>query len=170
MIVVNSALDIGSLGDLIGHSFCRLGYTDVYSWVLPELMLKTEGVSSIDLTEIRDYSAVDIMLDDVASGTCDAAGLASSQFDAVNAARSSLRTLQQSVTIPYALLTVPPELPAAQAQALVAALVSIGNGSRADMLKLLLDQERLVEVTDSDLSDLRSVINRAGVDLAQAGS
>lgn len=170
LIVVNAALDINGVADLAGHSFCRLGYTDVYSWMVPELLLKAAGVQPTDLTEIRDYSDTDVLLSDVASGTCDAAGIASSQFDASSAARSSLRTLQQSVTVPYAVLVVPPELSAAQAQALAAALVSIGNGSRADMLKLLLSQDQLVEVSDADLAALRSAIARAGVDLARAES
>ncbi len=169
-IVVHASLDVQTIADLAGHSFCRLGYTDPLAWMVPAMMLKEGGVAAADLKEIRDYSDAKAMVDDVAAGTCDAAAIANNEFDPTTSTRTSIRTLQQSVTIPYAVFVVPPEVPPARAQALVSALISVGNGTQADTLKLLLQQESLVVVDDSDFAALHNLISGAGIDLAQAGT
>jgi ABC-type phosphate/phosphonate transport system substrate-binding protein len=169
-VVAHSSLDANGLSNLAGHSFCRLGYTDLYSWIVPAMMLKASGVNPADLREIRDYTDANALLNDVAAGTCDAAGIANSAFEELNGARPTIRTLQQSASIPYEVFVVPPLLPQPQAQALVSALVSLGNGTRGETLNLLLNQDRLNEVGDDDFAPLRSLIQRAGIDLAQAGS
>ncbi len=170
-IVVKSGSGLSAAADLTDHTFCRLSYTDLYSWLVPSLMLEGAGVSAGSLKSITDYDTVSALLGAVASGDCDAAGIAGSEFDAASASlRSGLRTLQQSVTIPYAVLVVPPELPLAQQQQLSDALIAIGNGTQSDLLQPLLQQDHIVAVTDSDLESLRSFISRAGIDLAQAGT
>ncbi len=172
VIVVNSRLDISAIGDLQGHSFCRLGYSDLYSWLVPSLMMGAGGVQSADaLKSVQDYEDSAALVDAVASGDCDAAGIAASQYDDLVGAdvRSKVRKLQQSATIPYMVLVVPSELPLGQQEQLSDALVAIGNGTRADTLKPLLNQDQLVAVTDNDLGSLRAFVNRAGIDLAQAG-
>lgn len=173
LIIVRSNLDIAGVGDLVDHSFCRMGYSDFYSWLIPSMMLKAGGISSAaQFSEVRDYDDASAMIEDVASGDCDAAGIAASMYESFVSvtARSRIHTLQQSVEIPYLLLVVPPQLPLAQRDALANALVSIANGSRAGSLSPLLDQDRLFVVTDDELSSLRSFISRAGIDLAQAGT
>ncbi|MEP7292708.1 MAG: PhnD/SsuA/transferrin family substrate-binding protein [Chloroflexota bacterium] len=173
-IIVNRAVDVSSVGDLSEHSFCRLNLTlsDIYSWLIPSLMLDTAGVSATDLDAVNDYDDAETLIAAVASGDCDAAGISASQYEELaNAeARASIRTLQESVTIPFAVLLYPVELPLGQQAQLTSALVAIGNGSRSGTLSPLLDQDELSAVTDDDLSALRQFINRAGINLAQAGS
>jgi len=171
-IIANAGANIGQVADLAKHTFCRLGYTDIYSWLIPSLMIHNAGVADSDLKSITDYTDAGQMIDDVVAGKCDAAGIAGSQFDDVasSSTRSAVHTLQQSATIPFAVLVVPPELPLAQQQQLSNALIAIGNGSRADTLKTLLNQDQIVTATDDDLSSLRSFVSGAGIDLAQAGN
>jgi ABC-type phosphate/phosphonate transport system substrate-binding protein len=165
-IIVNPALDVSSIGDLEGNSFCRLGYDDVYSWMIPSLMLRAAGVNSSDLLQIIDYQDVDTLVADVANGACDAAGIASSQLDA----DSGVRTLQESVAIPYSVLVVPEQVPFGQRQQFVDTLVAMSEGAQPESLEVLLDQTGLIPIEDNDFTSLRGFINRSGIDLAQAGT
>ncbi|HVU11899.1 MAG TPA: PhnD/SsuA/transferrin family substrate-binding protein [Phototrophicaceae bacterium] len=171
-IVVKSSAKFTAVGDLSGATFCRLGYTDLYSWIIPALMLKSGGVADSDLKSITDYSDPAKLLADVAGGKCDAAGIAGSQFDqiATSDERSGLRTLQQSVTIPYAVLVMPDQVPLGQQKQLSDALVKIAEGTQSAMIEPLLDQDKLDAISDSGLGQLRSFIASAGLDLAQAGT
>ena len=81
-----------------------------------------------------------------------------------------MRTLQESVTIPYGVLLYPASLPLGERELLTTAMIAIGNGSRSGALAPLLAQDALVAATDEDFASLRQFINRAGIDLAHAGS
>ena len=85
-------------------------------------------------------------------------------------ARLSIRTLQQSATIPFEVLVTPPQLSFADQQQLSNALIAIGNGTRAGALKPLLNQDQVIVASDDDLGALRSFLSGAGIDLAQAGN
>jgi ABC-type phosphate/phosphonate transport system substrate-binding protein len=164
-IIVNSALDVSSVGDLEGNSFCRTRFDDPYSWMIPSLMLEAAGVSTDDLLQVIDYTDVNSLVADVANGACDAAGIASSELES----ESGVRTLQESVVIPYRLLVVPDQLPFGQRQQLIDTLTAMSEGAQPESLEVLLDQSGLAPVEDDDLTSLRGFINRAGIDLAQAG-
>ncbi len=169
-LVVASDSAITSAGDLSEKTFCRLGVTDAYSWLIPMLMLRAAGVSPDDLATVTDYTDPNDMVRAVADGTCDAAGIALSAYNDLRvSARSSTKLLDQSPTIPYAVLVYPAELPLGEQQQLTDALIGIGNGSRADLLSPLVDQDQLLAVTPADFSSLRTLISRAGIDLAQLG-
>jgi ABC-type phosphate/phosphonate transport system substrate-binding protein len=165
-VIVNPALDVSSIGDLAGHSFCRIGYDDMYSWMIPSLMLRAAGVNSADLLQIIDYQDMDTLVADVANGACDAAGIAGSQLEA----DSGVRTLQESVAIPYRVLVVPEQVPFGQRQQLVDTLVAMSEGAQPESLEVLLDQTGLIPAEDNDFTSLRGFINRSGIDLAQAGT
>lgn len=171
-IIVRSSLDVTGIGDLVDHTFCRLSLSDFYSWLVPSMMLAAGGVTPANLESVTDYDDPAALIEAVSEGDCDAAGIAAGQFESLAsaAARSRVRTLQESVMIPYQVLVVPQQLPLAQADMLTNALVAIANGSRASMLAPLLDQDQLLVVTDDDLSSLRSFVSRSGIDLAQAGA
>lgn len=171
-IIAKSGSDVSVIADLKDHTFCRLGYTDMYSWLLPSLMLHDGAVADSDLKAIKDYDDPSAMIDDLVAGKCDAAGISGSQFDnlASATARISVRTLQKSAIIPYDVLVIPPQLPLAQQQQLSAALVAIANGTHADTLRVLLGEDQVIVATDDDFSSLRSFVNGTGIDLSQAGS
>lgn len=172
-IIVRANLEAGSVGDLAETEFCRLGYDDLYSWLIPSLMLRSAGVTSTALEVINDYGDdAETMLADVVAGTCDAAGISASQFEALAdaAIRSGARTLQESVTVPFAVLLYPEQLSLGERTALTDALVALGNGTRSTLLEPLLDQDEVIIASDDDFSSLRNFLNRAGIDLAEAGT
>ena len=170
--IITGAADISTVADLAKHTFCRLGYADIFSWLLPSLMIHDAGLADTDLKTINDYTDASQMIDDLAAGKCDAIGISGAQFDALvsSSTKASLHTLQQSSLIPFEVLVMPPQLPLAQQQELTSALIAIGSGSRADTLKPLLNQNQLVAVSDGDLSGLRTFVSGAGIDLSQAGN
>ncbi len=169
-LVVASASPITGAGDLSERTFCRLGVTDPYSWLIPTLMLRAAGVSPDDLVAVVDYTDPNEMVRAVATGDCDAAGIAVSAYNDLRvSARSSTKLLIQSPTIPYAVLVYPAEFPLGEQQRLTDALIAIGNGTRADLLVPLVDQDQLLAATLADFSSLRTLISRAGIDLAQLG-
>ena len=169
-LVVASDSPITGAGDLTEKTFCRLGVTDTYSWLVPMLMLRAAGVSPDDLAAAVDYTDPNEMVRAVADGTCDAAGIALSEYNDLRvSARSSVKLLSQSTTIPYAVLVYPAELPLGEQQQLTDALIAIGNGTRADLLTPLVKQDQLLAATPADFSSLRSFLSRAKVDLAQLG-
>ncbi len=170
VLVVATDSEITGAGDLSEKAFCRLGYTDPFTWLIPSLMLRVAGVMPDALASVTDYNDPAQMVRAVSDGTCDAAGMAASAFAALPASvRISVRTLDQSITIPYAVLVYPVQLPLGEQQKLTDALISIGNGSRAEVLAALVPQDQVLAISDSDLAGLRSFLNRAGVDLAQLG-
>lgn len=172
VIIANRRLDINGVADLGDNSFCRLGVDNLYSWLAPLIMLDVAGVSVTALGEVTDFDDPAAMLAAVAAGDCDAAGISASQYDEIvdAATRARMRTLQESVTIPYSVLVYPSALPLGERDQLTAALVAIGNGSRSGILSPLLDQDAIAAVADDDLSPVRQFVNRAGIDLAQAGT
>lgn len=173
LIIITEDLEAESVGDLADTVFCRLSYDDLYSWLIPSLMLRSGGITPSSLKVINDYGDdAETMVEDVATGDCDAAGISASQFESLpnTTVRSALSTLQESVTIPFAVLVYPVDLPLGQREALTNALVAIGNGTRGTMLEPLLDQDEITAVTDEELSSLRNFFERAGIDLAQAGT
>ncbi len=171
-IIVNSGAKIAEVADLAKHTFCRLGYSDVFSWLIPSLMIQDGGVAIGDLKAVNDYTDASEMIHDVASGTCDAAGIAGSVYDttASPGSRLAITVLGQSATIPYEVLVIPQQVTLEQQQKLTDTLISVGNGTRAGTLKALLNQDKVVAASDDDLSSLRSFVSGAGIDLAQAGS
>lgn len=169
-LVVASDSAITSAGDLSEKTFCRLGVTDAYSWLIPMLMLRAAGVSPDSLKAVLDYTDPNEMVRAVADGTCDAAGIALSEYNDLRvSARSSVKLLDQSTEIPYAVLVYPAEFPLGEQQKLTDALIAIGNGTRADLLAPLVDQDQLLAAAPADFSSLRTLISRAGIDLAQLG-
>jgi len=170
--IISASADINAVADLAKHTYCRLGYTDMYSWLLPSLMIHNAGIGESDLKAINDYTDASQMIDDVVGGKCDAAGISASQFDtlASASAKAAVHSLQQSVSVPFDVLVFPPLLPLAQQQELTTALMAIAGGKQANLLKSLLNQDAVVAASDSDLSGLRTFISGAGIDLAQAGN
>ncbi len=172
-IYVNPDSKIASVTDLAKKTFCRISVTDLYSWLVPLIMMNTGGFTSTgDLLAIRDYDNPSQMIAATLDGTCDAMGIAGSLFDttASDTARTTLTLLQKSSTIPFAVLVYPPQVLDDVQQKVTNALVALGTGADAASIKPLLNQDQIAAATDGDFSSLRAFIDRAGIDLAQAGS
>jgi hypothetical protein len=75
-IIINRSLGSTELSAIEGRTFCRLGSDDFYSWLLPLLVLKTEGIDLLTETEaVVDYEDIPALITAVSEGECDAAGI-----------------------------------------------------------------------------------------------
>ncbi|MCK6578556.1 MAG: PhnD/SsuA/transferrin family substrate-binding protein [Anaerolineae bacterium] len=164
---------VAALASLSGKTLCRLGLDDLYTGLIPLVLLRGSGedlFASIGGTQ--DLEDLDALIAGVISGDCGAAGMSVSDFEERASADARIATvvLARSVEIPYSVLILPDYLPLGQANALIDAFISIGNGSRADLLRPLLLQSEIIRAEDADFSRLRAFFSQSGLSLADLGS
>lgn len=168
VLITQSGSRITGVAGLDGADFCRVSATDFYSWLMPTIIMATNNFSPADLGSVTDYEDVTSLIEAVAAGDCDAAGVAQTDFESASA--QDIDDLPGSIAVPIAVLAYPDALPTAQRELLNDALIAIGNGSRAELLEPLLNQDDIVEADEGDLSAMRGVLSRAGIDLAAMNS
>ncbi len=172
-IVTNKKADFTGVGGLKDSKFCRVSYTDNDTWLVPSLMMQASNVRPLyDLGSVTDYDDVTALLDAVASGKCEAAGVPKAALDAAESdTRDAINVLASSTELPYAVLLIPEDVPLGVRLSLVDAFDSLtANPSTARALKDLIGQDALKRVTDDDFSDLRDFVSSAKVDLAKLGT
>jgi ABC-type phosphate/phosphonate transport system substrate-binding protein len=172
-MVANSDLGVGEVAALEGTTFCRVSYTDPYTWLIPSLLLQSGGVRPLyDLEAVNDYEDTTALLEAVASGECDAAGLAQTDFEADADAdvRDGVTVLAETPPFPYDVLFYPLEAPLGVRIALNDALLAIAEDpARSQMLEDLLDIDGLRRVETGDFDDLNAFLERTGLDLGALG-
>ncbi|MDK3161750.1 PhnD/SsuA/transferrin family substrate-binding protein [Kamptonema cortianum] len=169
-IIVNRSTGFTGLGGLLDPSveFCRLSMTDLYSWLIPSLMMEANNVSPTAIGTVRDYEDAESLIQAVASGECDAAGVARSVYDEISTAaiRSAVTTLGTAVEVPYALLAYPLEIPLGTRLVINEALLDYSESA----LRTLLGVDRVIRLTDEALNSFNTFLRRTGLDFAAFGS
>lgn len=172
-LIANSETEAATIANLAGLSFCRVGYTDFYTWIVPSMMLRAAGVDPVaelgSVTDVDDSAAV---VEAVNAGDCDAAGLSVTDYEdfADGDAGENINTVGQPVTIPYAILTYPPELPLGVRWTLTDSLLAIADDpERRGALDTLLDMDGLERVEESDFNPLINFVRSTGVQFAAGG-
>jgi ABC-type phosphate/phosphonate transport system substrate-binding protein len=164
-IIVNGESEAADVSGLAGQTFCRLRYDDFYTWLAPTMMLRAAGITN--MPEAVDQADSAALIQAVAAGDCDAAGISASEFDDfAGDAENDVRVLSRTVTIPYAILMVPASLPLEERTELIDALEAMAESGD---LNTLLDQDDLVRVGEGDLDELDTFLSSTGVDFAQLG-
>jgi ABC-type phosphate/phosphonate transport system substrate-binding protein len=166
-IIVNDEFEASDVGGLIEETFCRIGYDDIFTWLVPTLILRTGGVT--DLPEAFDVDDVEALIQSVADGdNCVAGGLTAADFEQfAGDAAESVRVLNRTAAIPYAVLMLPPQLPLDTRTRLVDALLDMAE---SDDLETLLEQDGLSRVEDDSLDEFDSFVRATNIDFAQLGS
>lgn len=169
-IIVNSDSSITSAAQIKGKDFCRLGYADFWTWMVPSLVLQSKGVNPLaDLKSITDYEDTDALIGAVAAGDCAAAGVASSALPDGDPPEG-VTVLETTVEFPYAVLMLPPQLPLGARTALLDALTTMAEDTDSGaIMQGLLEQDALQPVTADDLADLTTFLQSTGLDFAQLG-
>ena len=124
----------GSLRGAQGRTFCRLGVSDFYSWVLPTLTLQANGVEPTDLGDVVDYPSYELLLPDLTNGTCEISGIPAGllETDDYSEYASQIPAFFTTTPMPYGVLVYPPELLLADREALTEAFVdAVGTGTGA---------------------------------------
>jgi ABC-type phosphate/phosphonate transport system substrate-binding protein len=102
----NTALDI-----VPENTFCRTSYTDLYSWIVPTMMLRVAGIDIAALTDIDERADYDELVAGVSTGTCVVVGLPErvweTYFDDDSTLEETVTVAATSAEIPYGVLVVP---------------------------------------------------------------
>lgn len=168
----NVEAGVASLGALAGKTVCRLGFDDLYTWLIPTVMMRSaESDVLSDIRDVQDVDDLDALMDGLTNGDCDAAGMSIPDFEerASVSVRSDIAIIAQSVEIPYTVLVVPPHLPFGHKNAIIDAFITIANGARGDLMRPLVLQDEVVRTEDADFARLRAFFSQANIDLAELG-
>lgn len=176
-LIVNADANISTLSALRGKAFCRLAYDDFYTWLAPSLILKANGLNPLtDVGTVTDYEDIPAMIEAVAAGDCDAAGVAANVFDeyadVLGDAAESIDILTTTDTaFPYAVLMIPPDVQLGTRLTLNDALVVLAEDSAtAVKMRALLGQNAIVPVTADDFNDLTTFVESTRLDFSQLGN
>jgi ABC-type phosphate/phosphonate transport system substrate-binding protein len=176
-IIVNGDENISTLSALRDRSFCRLAYDDFYTWLAPSLILRASGLNlSTTAGEITDYDDLPSLIQAVADGDCDAAGIPANALetyaDDLGDAVEQVDVLTTTtVEFPYAVLVLPPEVPLGTRIALNDALVEMAaDNTYAPKLRDLLGQNALLPAAVDDFAELETFMSSTGLDFAQLGN
>lgn len=167
VIIVPNNAPIENVNGLAGAQFCRIGADDLYSWIVPSLLMEASSLSPTQLGGIQDMEDAGELVGAVASGDCDAAGIASADLEAVGSS-SRVRALPTEVNVPHSILMIPSVVPLGVRQALTDALIAIAeNPEQSSLLEPLLGQTRILRVQEGDLDGWDSFIRATGLDFAE---
>ncbi len=175
-LIMSSSLGTTDIAALRGRTFCRLGYDDFYSWLLPSLIMETHGINPLAfLEEVVDYDNIETMLSAVAVGEeCAAAGVSVSDLDAFlgedESRREGVRVVETTAAFPYGVLMVPLEVPLSIRLSMETGLLNMASvPDMAEVMRAFLGQDLLVEVAADDFADLNIFMESTGLDFAQLG-
>ena len=171
-IIARSQSEVSSIQALVNRSFCRLGYDDYFSWLVPSLLMRTAGVDPVDdLESVQDFGTVRQMVSAVVDGECDAAGISESDFeDLPGATRDELTVLDTTPPLPHAVLVYPINLPLGERIRLDNALLAMNaSPDGRSAMRPLLGQDDLQRVSEDSFEELAVFLVSTGLDFAQLG-
>ncbi len=174
VIVVNRNLGSTNLTALNGRTFCRLGFDDFYSWLLPTLLFERANLDISTFEMIVDYEDTDALLEALSTDECDGAGVSDSTFDAFVEAEeelsADLRVAETSPEFPYAVLMYPLEVDLSIRLSLTDGLLELVNATdEGELLNAFIGEGELVRVSREDFEALQTFLDEVGYDFAQLG-
>ncbi len=171
-LIANHDLGISAVSQLSGDNFCRLGYEDFYGWLVPSLLFEANGVNPLsDLDSISDYEELPELLEAVADGDCDAAGIPEGALDDADDVRDEIDVVETTVPFPHAILMYPIEAPLGIRLTLTDALVAMAQADdSADLMRTFLGQDALERANADDFIEFRNFMDSTGLNFAQLGS
>lgn len=127
VVLIARTIESNALADGVQGVFCRLGFEDWYTWVLPSLVLRSERVPLGDIREVRTFASRDEWLKAVRDGTCDMTGMEASTYqtfvDVGDTVAERMRLNTRTAPTLSRVLFLPITLPLAKRDALIQALL-----------------------------------------------
>ncbi len=173
LIIFHRALGTDDVSAVQGRIFCRLGFDDFETWLLPSLVMIANDLNPrSDLGEVVDYATVDLLVSAVAEGRCDAAGLTRNMFDALAPELAEgVRVAANSERIPYAILMYPLEVQLGVRLSLNEVFVELASDADEGMaLRWLLGQQAVIPILEGDLAAFAAYMQVTGLDFEQLGN
>ena len=172
-IVASLSRGLGNVQALRGRDFCRVGLNDYYSWLVPSVVMRANGMNPInDLDSVTDYDSPRDMIQAILDDECAAAGISETDFDDLSGAlKEELSLLETTPPFPYGILMYPISLPLGERIRLDNVLLAMDiDPDGSDAMRPLLGQDGLTRVSADDFDDLTEFLDRTGLDFAQLGN
>lgn len=170
IFIASDESGISSLAELAGSTFCRLSADDLTTWQVPALWMLAQGLPPTStLTTVTDVAGLDALVEQVASGDCDAAALALDDYErsVTPELEADITRLSSTLNVPLGVVVAARELPLGIREALAEALSAFGRtAAGADALEALAGAAGVVSFTDGALADWDELIARTGIDFA----
>lgn len=175
-IIVTKGSNIRNVSGLSRRKLCRISNGDFYSWFVPSLLMRAEGLDPLNApSSITDFEDIPALVQAVANRDCDAAGIPDGALEAdasaIGDAAEKVTVLTTTIPFPYDVLMIPVEMPLDKRVALVDALTRMAtNRSDAVIMRSLLAQDALKPVSVDDFSELVNFMDRTGLDFSALGN
>jgi ABC-type phosphate/phosphonate transport system substrate-binding protein len=176
IVTVIARRGIDSLNSVKGRTFCRIGNTDLVSWLIPSLLMRAAGINpETDPKAIKNYPESADLVRAVANGQCDLAAIPDASVKELvtddKTVSSKVTTIASSVEFPYAVLIASSDIPLTAIKALNDELISLSKDRQLKTsLNQLLDYSALVPVKTDDLQPLLDFVATTGQNFAQLGN
>lgn len=173
LILLDRRLGALNIDVVRGRTFCRLGYDDYYSWLVPTLYMESVNIDpERDLEEIVDYTTYPELIEAVADGDCTATGISQAVYNNVMISDPELledvRIATSSIAFPYPILVYPVDLDLGVRLALDEVFVELGAEVNS-ALTWLLGHDAIVTFDPERLTEFRAFMASTGLDFAQLG-
>lgn len=166
-LIIRPELGTQQISAAEGRTFCRLGYDDTYSWLIPQLWFAQVDFDIATIGTIEDVADYQAIVDGVAADTCDLGAVPGSVVDALEADAADAVTVAKSTPIlPYGVLVVPPGLPQEHRDALSQVLVD-ASGSHQDLMSAFFGDYEIQAIDSNLVDDLHDFVDDSGFDFVQ---
>lgn len=171
-IIFSSALATTQINALMGRVFCRLGYDDLHSWLMPLLIFRQNNIETGDFEQIVDYDDLDQLVAAVESGECSATGASESVVLARTDedGNTPFLSLDPTAPIPFGVLLYPIEVQLGARLSLTDGLIALAEDeATAPLLQPFLGQAALERFEPGQFEAFDLFIAELGLDFAQLG-
>jgi ABC-type phosphate/phosphonate transport system substrate-binding protein len=175
-IIVTKGSNIRNMSGLSRRKVCRISNDDFYSWFVPSLLMRAEGLDPLNApASITDLEDIPALVQAVADRDCDAAGIPAGALvedaGAIGDAADKVTVLTTTVSFPYSVLMLPIEMPLDKRLALVDALTEMSeNRADAVIMRSLLAQDALKPASVDDFTELADFMDTTGLDFSALGN
>jgi ABC-type phosphate/phosphonate transport system substrate-binding protein len=157
VLLLQAELASAGLEALPGRTFCRTTYTDFYSWTVPLLMLRGEGIDITTLEDIDEFDSYEDLVAAITAGDCTVAGVPVAVWEDLLAADETLTEtvseVGRSVEFPYAMLVFPFEASLDVISPIVDALLEMDytfGMAQAPIAEVTPDAEATADVVEAE--------------------
>jgi len=174
-LVFSGSLGNTQISNLNGRVFCRLGFDDFHSWLMPTLILAQNNVSTDDLESVVDYEDVDTLLEALVAGECAATGLSdvevAERITDNEELAQAVNIGEPTAPIPYAVMLYPIEVQLGARISLTEGLIDLADDEEfTELMRPFLGQDDIERFETSDFSDFNTYIDELGLDFSQLGN
>lgn len=175
LLLLDRSLGTTQITALSGRVYCRLGYDDFYSWLLPLLAFRRADLDERRLNQIVDMADTEALVAAVVNGDCDGGGLGENAYNRLleqdPTLADSARVAFTTPPVPYAILMYPLEVELGIRLSLTEGLLKLAESEEGSaLMRPFLGQSALVRATDEELAAFNTFLGEVPLDFASIGN